>query len=108
MANFKKEIIQGEKNILKLLAEANEDTILDNVELIETLEKSQTTSVEIKIKIEESQVLEAKIEKVRNSYTDVSIRGSILFFVIKDLALIDPMYQYSLQYITKLFVLALK
>ena len=108
LANFKKEIIQGEKNILKLLAEANEDTILDNVELIETLEKSQTTSVEIKIKIEESQVLEAKIEKVRNSYTDVSIRGSILFFVIKDLALIDPMYQYSLQYITKLFVLALK
>ena len=108
LANFKKEIIQGEKNILKLLAEANEDTILDNVELIETLEKSQTTSVEIKIKIEESQVLETKIEKVRNSYTDVSIRGSILFFVIKDLALIDPMYQYSLQYITKLFVLALK
>jgi len=39
LANFKKEIIQGEKNILKLLAEANEDTILDNVELIETLEK---------------------------------------------------------------------
>ena len=29
---------------------------------------------------------------VRNSYRDVSIRGSILFFVIKDLSLIDPMY----------------
>ena len=54
LANFKKEIIQGEKNILKLLAEANEDTILDNVELIETLEKSQKTAEEIKIKIEES------------------------------------------------------
>ncbi len=57
LANFKKEIIQGEKNILKLLAEANEDTILDNVELIETLEKSQTTSVEIKIKIEEWRII---------------------------------------------------
>jgi dynein heavy chain len=27
----------------------------------------------------------------------------VLFFVIKDLSIIDPMYQYSLQYIQKLF-----
>ena len=33
----------------------------------------------------------------------MSIRGSILFFVIKDLSIIDPMYQYSLQYVKALF-----
>jgi dynein heavy chain len=43
------------------------------------------------------------IEKTRNSYKSVSIRGSILFFVIKDLSIIDPMYQYSLQYVKRLF-----
>jgi dynein heavy chain len=40
---------------------------------------------------------------VRAAYTPVALRGSILFFVVKDLSLIDPMYQYSLQYIMKLF-----
>jgi len=60
------------------------------------LESSKLTSEEIKVKIEESTILEEKIETTRNGYREVSIRGSILFFVIKDLSIIDPMYQYSL------------
>ena len=48
-------------------------------------------------------VLEREINGIRDSYRLVSIRGSILYFVIKDLSLIDPMYQYSLQYIQRLF-----
>lgn len=47
--------------------------------------------------------LNKKISIIRNSYTDISKRGAILFFVIKDLSLIDPMYQYSLQYIKDIF-----
>jgi len=50
------------------------------------------TSEEIKVKIEESTELEQVIETTRNQYRDVSIRGSILFFVVKDLSIIDPMY----------------
>jgi dynein heavy chain len=34
----------------------------------------------------------------------VALRGSILYFVIADLANMDPMYQYSLDFFTKLFV----
>jgi dynein heavy chain len=33
----------------------------------------------------------------------VAIRGSILYFVIADLAGIDPMYQNSLAYVKSLF-----
>jgi dynein heavy chain, axonemal len=51
--------------------------------------------------------LEKEIDQIRNSYRKVSIRGSILYFVIKDLSLLDPMYQYSLQYIQKLFNVAM-
>lgn len=40
----------------------------------------------------ESKKLEEEIKTVRESYLNVSKRGSILFFVIKDLSLIDPMY----------------
>ena len=40
LAGFRKKIIESEKDILKLLAEANPETILDNVTLISTLENS--------------------------------------------------------------------
>ena len=65
---------------------------MDDLNLISTLESSKLTSEEIKVKIEESKKLEEKIERTRNGYKDVSIRGSILFFVIKDLSIVDPMY----------------
>ena len=43
------------------------------------------------------------INENRESYRSVARRGSILYFVIADLALIDPMYQYSLDFFGKLF-----
>ena len=52
--------------------------------------------------------MEVEIERVRNEYRSVSIRGSVLYFVIKDLNLVDPMYQYSLQYIQILFNKAMR
>ena len=101
LARYKKNIIDLENRILKLLNESKTETLLDDVELIVTLENSKETSFDISEKIKESTVLEAQIEEVRNKYRSVSIRGSILFFVIKDLSLIDSMYQYSLQYISR-------
>jgi dynein heavy chain len=43
------------------------------------------------------------ITKNRENYRPVARRGSILYFVIADLALIDPMYQYSLEFFSRLF-----
>ena len=43
-----------------------------------------------------------------NTYKEVSERGSVLYFVIADLAGIDPMYQYSLNYVKKLFNTAIE
>jgi dynein heavy chain len=56
------------------------------------LQSAKTTSEESNLKIEESVILEKTIERVRNEYRSVAIRGSVLYFVIKDLNLIDPMY----------------
>lgn len=49
--------------------------------------------------VEESIVLEEKINLIRNEYAPIAVRGSLLYFVIADLAGIDPMYQYSLAYV---------
>jgi dynein heavy chain, axonemal len=96
LAQYNKTIINMEKEILRLLSNTTADKILDDVVLISTLETSKVTSTDIQERIAESKIIEKEVEEVRNSYKDVSTRGSILFFVIKDLSIIDPMYQYSL------------
>lgn len=96
-------VSEGEQKILKLLDESQHENILDDTQLIMTLEASKQTSTEVNAKIKESTELEDQIDKTRMSYSAVSSRGSILFFVIKDLSKIDPMYEYSLQAIIRLF-----
>ena len=103
MDQDKKQLKSSEDEILKLLAESTEEQILDGDELIEVLESSKKTSTDIEQRIKDSIVLEAEINDTRNQYRIVAIRGSILYFVISDLAAIDPMYQYSLAYVKRLF-----
>lgn len=100
---FRRKIVESENLILKLLSEAKNDTLLDDVDLIKTLESSKVAALEVEVQIKNSVELEKSIEETRDVYRGVATRGSVLFFVIKDFAIVDPMYQYSLQYIAKLF-----
>ena len=92
-----------ENTILKLLSESTEEQILDEDNLIIVLENSKKTSREINERMSQSLIVEEEINNTRNHYRAVAIRGSILYFVIADLAGIDPMYQYSLVYVKRLF-----
>ena len=56
----------------------------------------------------EAEATAKMIDENRENYRVVSRRGSILYFVVADLANIDPMYQYSLDFFTKLFVMRLE
>lgn len=97
-----------ENTILKLLSESTEEQILDEDTLIIVLENSKKTSKEINERIAAALIVEEEINNTRNQYRSVAIRGSILYFVIADLAGIDPMYQYSLDYIKRLFNTAIE
>lgn len=46
----------------------------------------------------------AMIDLAREDYIPVANRGQILFFCLSGMANVDPMYQYSLEWFTKLFV----
>lgn len=81
---------------------------MDEDDLIIVLEDSKKTSAEINIWIEQSKEVETEINETRNQYRSVAIRGAILYFVIADLAGIDPMYQYSLTYVKRLFNTAIE
>jgi dynein heavy chain len=92
MARDKKTLQDIENKILKLLSES-EGNILDDLVLIKTLDESKQVSSVIIERLGESERTEIEIDEMRNSYRSVAIRGSILYFVIADLATIDDMYQ---------------
>ncbi|XP_042636525.1 dynein axonemal heavy chain 10 [Orycteropus afer afer] len=103
------------KNLLKdledsLLRELATSTgnMLDNVELVQTLEetKSKATEVSEKLKLAEKTALD--IDRLRDGYRPAAKRGAILFFVLSEMALVNSMYQYSLIAFLEVFGLSLK
>lgn len=78
--------------------------ILDDEILINTLAQSKVTSNEIAAKVAEAERTERTIDETRERYRPVAARASLLFFCISDLAAVDPMYQYSLNWFIRLFV----
>ncbi|KAI8619311.1 dynein heavy chain and region D6 of dynein motor-domain-containing protein [Chytriomyces sp. MP71] len=102
IANDKRQLKEIEEKILKLLF-ASEGNILDDEELINTLNQSKVTSAAIKERVSLAEKTEIEINLAREKYRPVSIRGSVLYFVIADLAELDPMYQFSLKYFKNLF-----
>lgn len=91
-----------EDKILKLLYQSK-GNILDDEELIDTLNESKETSAIIAARLVETEATEEKISIAREKYRTVATRGSVLYFVVAQLAEIDPMYQYSLKYFNSIF-----
>jgi len=98
-----KELKQLEISILTSLSDSKDSNILDNAELIKTLENSKLKSDHINKRMVSIESTKKKNEETRELYKSVAVRGSILYFVVADLANIDPMYQFSLTYFSKLF-----
>lgn len=93
-----------EDKILATLSEAKEVMeLLETDNLIDILADSKQTGDEIAVRRAESEITEKEIDITRESYRNVAYRASLLFFCIENLNLIDPMYQYSLQWFQRLF-----
>jgi len=107
LSDFKRQLKELEDKILKLVSEASDD-ILNDEELILTLDQSKETSIAINERMIEAEQTAKMIDENRENYRGVARRGSVLYFVVSDLANIDPMYQYSLEFFTKLYVMRLE
>ena len=103
IATYQKQLRDIEADILEKLTNTTEDTILSNVDLISSLEKSKKSSIEIEKNIKEAVGIEQQVNKAREQYREIATRGAILYFVLVDIAKIDPMYQYSFSFLKKLF-----
>jgi dynein heavy chain, axonemal len=103
IASDQRQLLEIEEQILSMLAAAS-GNILDDEELINALARSKKTSLAINNRLLEAEQTTKEIEASREGYRCVATRGSVIYFVVANLALIDPMYQYSLQYYKGLFV----
>ena len=102
IASDQSQLREIEEQILTMLANAS-GNILDDEELINALARSKTTSTAINQRLSEAEITTNEINETREGYREVATRGSVIYFVVANLALIDPMYQYSLQYYKDLF-----
>jgi dynein heavy chain len=102
MADDKKTLTQLEETILRLLSEST-GNILDDEVLIRTLAESKETSKAVNVRVAEAEITAVEIDAACKEYTHVATSGSLLYFVICDLANINPMYQFSLFYFVRLF-----
>jgi dynein heavy chain len=93
---FKIQLQELEKGLLQQLADADSETILENIALIESLEGSKKLSTEIKEKVEIAKVTEVEINTASEFYRPAACRGALVFFLMNELYKIHSFYKFSL------------
>ncbi|KAK2152282.1 hypothetical protein LSH36_335g03002 [Paralvinella palmiformis] len=102
-AKMKQELKEIEDKILHKLS-MSEGSPVDDVDLIVTLEASKIKAHEIEAKVVVAEQTEKDIDETRSLYIPVAFNTQILFFCVADLANMDPMYQYSLEWFISIFL----
>ncbi|BFZ18669.1 hypothetical protein BsWGS_21707 [Bradybaena similaris] len=96
-----------EDSLLRELAQS-QGNMLDNVELVDTLEETKTKATEVTEKLKLGEKTAIDIEKLRDGYRPAAKRGAILFFVLAEMSQVNSMYQYSLASYLDVFQHSLK
>ena len=75
---------------------AQKGDILEDIELIENLEKSKAISTEIQEKVEIAKVTEVQIKEASEVYRPAANRGALVFFLLNELNKVHEFYKFSL------------
>jgi len=102
VAKGKRQLVDLENEILRLLSETK-GSLLDDADLVDTLQSSKVTSEEVTEQLKVAEETEKKIDAARLGYRPAAIRASLAFFILDDMARVDPMYQFSLDSYVELF-----
>jgi len=93
---------QLEDDLLYRLANST-GNLLDDSELIEVLQQTKVTGVEVQEKLANAAETDKRISGAREEYRPVATRGSLLYFLVVDMAAISNMYMVALQQFLELF-----
>lgn len=86
---------QLEANLLYKLS-TTEGSLLDDLSVMEVLNISKAKAIEIKEKLESAEETKENINQAREEFRPVASRGSVLYFLIVKMSLVNNMYQTSL------------
>ncbi|KAM0726763.1 Dynein axonemal heavy chain 10 [Formica fusca] len=98
---------QLEDSLLREIA-TDQGNMVDNIDLIETLDNIKSRTNEVMTKLFLAEVTSADIDKLREGYRPAAEQGAILFSVLADMATVNTMYQYSLISYVEVFIHSLK
>lgn len=99
---FKVHLRQLEKRLLQALNESR-GNILDDDNVIETLETLKTEAAEITGKISNTEGVMSEVEEITNQYSIIAQSCSTVFAVLEQLHYLNHFYQFSLQYFLDIF-----
>lgn len=99
---FKVHLRQLEKRLLQALNESR-GNILDDDNVIETLETLKTEAGEITAKISNTEGVMAEVEEITLQYSIIARSCSAVFAVLEQLHYLNHFYQFSLQYFLDIF-----
>ncbi|KAI3386976.1 hypothetical protein SNEBB_002464 [Seison nebaliae] len=103
----KRLLYELEDALLRELSTAT-GNMLDNVELVQTLEDTKNKADEVMEKLKQGANTAKDIERLRDGYRPAAKRGAILFFVLAQMSSVNNMYQYSLAAYLDVFEYSLK
>lgn len=99
---FKVHLRQLEKRLLQALNESR-GNILDDDNVIETLETLKTEAAEISGKMSNTEGVMAEVEEITQQYSVIARSCSAVFAVLEQLHYLNHFYQFSLQYFLDIF-----
>ena len=99
---FKVKLKALEDELLFRLSSSQGD-ILDDIELIEGLERAKVTASEIQEKQIIAKETEMVISTARKAYIPVAVRGALAYFLIDQLWVLDHMYRFSMANFVSIF-----